>query len=373
MNYGELGYMGRYLKDSCPRLSANRAINAVFGLPSVRAFSPSAVVIQQKKLPDVSFYQGVIDFAKMRAQTDALVIRAGQNLWKDSQFDNNWREAKSHGIKRGSYYFYDDRVSPGKQAELWASLLRDDYPEMELWADWENSYGGAYKGLPNVVAFMQRVEQLLPGVKIGLYTGYFFFRENSNAIANASQYAYLKTKSLWLAWYTFDAAQVLIPNPWTSLFMWQFGTPSEGLRYGVQTAEIDMNWLNMTEADFQRRYGVVTPPPVEPGETMKGKVIKLTNIRQSNTQFSADMGDLLAGDLVEWTEEGTGSDGLVWIKLISATHNGAPVRCSDGNTVTGRYCWAANVEEINAPPPAETFPARVGLTIGSETRYYVPE
>jgi GH25 family lysozyme M1 (1,4-beta-N-acetylmuramidase) len=370
MNYGELGYMGRYLKDSCPRLSANRAINAVFGLPSVRAVSLSAVVIQQKKLPDWSFYQGEVDFVKMRQMTNAGVIRAGQNTWVDSQFRRNWTEAKRHGIKRGSYWFYDDRVSPGKQAELWASLLCDDYPEMEIWCDWENSYGGGYKGLANVVAFMQRVEQLLPGIKIGLYSGYYFFRENSNAVANASQYAYLKTRPLWLAWYVADPAQVLIPNPWTSLFMWQWGTPPVGREYGVQTAELDMNWLNMTEADFQKRYGGITPPPVEPGETMQGKVLVNLFIRPTPGTQYAYVGQLAPNDIVEGTRLESG-----WWKLTKWTRGTTTMVLPRLDCYAYEGASSGYIQTIAAPPPppVETFPARVGLEINGVTKYYVPE
>jgi GH25 family lysozyme M1 (1,4-beta-N-acetylmuramidase) len=372
MNYEELGYMGRYLKDSRPRLSVNRAINAVFGLPSVRAFSPSAVVIQQKRIPDVSFWQGVINFYDMRQKTDALVIRAGQNLWKDSQFDNSWREAKSHGIKRGSYYFYDDRVSPGKQAELWASLLRDDYPEMEIWCDWENSYGGGYKGLANVVAFMQRVEQLLPGIKIGLYTGYYWFRENSNAVTNASQYAYLKAKPLWLAWYVADPAQVLIPNPWTSLFMWQWGTPPVGREYGVQTAELDMNWLNMTEADFQKRYGGITPPPVEPGETMQGKVLVNLNIRETPGVATSPIGQLAPGDIVETTFPPLAG----WWRLTGWQRNGQTLTLPDPECYAYEGVTQGYIQMIAAPPPppAEEPPAFiVAHWVNGQTRKYLPE
>jgi GH25 family lysozyme M1 (1,4-beta-N-acetylmuramidase) len=272
VKYEELGYMGRYAKAYKPRLiSVNRIANEVFGLPSRRFIFSSAMVVQQKKFPDVSFYQGEINFYDMRQKTDALIIRAGQNLWKDSRFDRNWLEAKRHGMKRGSYWFYDDRIDPGKQADLWVSVLKDDMPEMEIWADWENSYGGAFGGLRNVVAFMQAMEARLPGVKVGLYTGYWWFRDNSNAVTNASQYNYLRTRPLFEAWYTSNVANVLIPNPWTSIFLWQFGTPAVGREYGVATQEIDMNYINMTEADFQIRYSTTTTlpePPTEPGAIM---------------------------------------------------------------------------------------------------------
>ena len=258
--------MGHFIKSYIPQANINRFINDVVTTPRY-AFSVerSIVIVGQKEFPDVSFYQKLIDWDQMRAKTDTVIIRSGQNLWDDPQFVRNYSEAKARSMKRGIYRFYDDRVSPGKQAELLINQVKNDMPEMEIWADWENTYGGAYGGLGNVVAFMQAIEAALPTAKVGMYTGYYWFREHSNAITNANQYNYLKTKPLWLAWYTNNPEIVLIPAPWTSLLLWQRGTPV--LDYGQETAEIDMNVVNLTNDQFYQRYGgTVTPPP--DGETM---------------------------------------------------------------------------------------------------------
>lgn len=141
---------------------------------------------------------------------------------------------------RGTYFFYDGRASPGRQAALLVSLIREDPPELGVWIDWEHNYGGAWEGLRNVVAMMQEVERLLPGVEVGLYTGYYFFRENSNPILHRSQYAYLATKKLWLAFYALLTA-VRIPAPWLHMTYWQKGTPAVGRAWGCESEEIDMN------------------------------------------------------------------------------------------------------------------------------------
>src|SRR5690349_8593011 len=100
--------------------------------------------------PDVSFYQDDpetpqgIDFIKMRASAGYVIIRAGQNLWPDPDFKINWREAKKAGMPRGSYWFYDSRVDPKRQAEIWASMFEGDYGELPLFADFEENYKGPY-------------------------------------------------------------------------------------------------------------------------------------------------------------------------------------------------------------------------------------
>ena len=74
--------------------------------------------------PDVSFYQDDpetpqgINFVKMRQATDFVIVRAGQNLWIDPDFKYNYREAKQAGLYRGSYWFYDSRANPKRQAML---------------------------------------------------------------------------------------------------------------------------------------------------------------------------------------------------------------------------------------------------------------
>lgn len=249
---------GEFLRGYRPRANLNALINLLFSRP--RAYTPKAVIVREVQFPDVSFYQGVIDFEVMSARTRAIIIRAGQNLWTDDQFERNYAEAVRKNLLKGVYWFYDGRVSPGAQAEHLISILRGKKLEMEVYIDWERNYGGSHEGLANVVAMMQVIEQAgldIPGV--GLYTGYYFFRSNSNPITNASQYNYLKTRPLWLAWYTSNPANVLIPAPWTDLTHWQFGTPV--VAWGQQTSELDMNFFNGSSADFNQRYGSASPPP----------------------------------------------------------------------------------------------------------------
>ena len=326
----DLGYMGKYARAYRPRPTAHRFLNEAFGKTPSRAVLPSALVLQQKKIPDVSFWQGDINFQQMRQKTDAVIIRAGQRNWVDSEFKDNWQKAKDAGLLRGSYWFYDDRENPGKQAEIWAELLHQDPPEMEIWADWENTYGGSFGGLRNVVAFMQAMERFLPTLEIGIYTGYWWFREHSNSVTNAAQYEYLKRKPLFEAWYTSNAANVLIPPPWTSMHLWQFGTPAVGHEYGVETAEIDMSFINMSETDFNLKYrsGVVLPPTTPPTppvviepetlpETWTGRVVSAIRMRVRSYPVTTPAAE--TGLYLGYAQRVSGKlwegNGYLWMKL----------------------------------------------------------
>lgn len=281
----QMGRAGKYLmKCRKPANNANMILNRAFGAPRAFLYSSAclrppaaaragaehrqAIITQEKEFPDVSFWQGAINWDIMRTKTDAVIIRAGQNLWVDTKFVRNWTEAKRVGMRRGVYWFYDDRVSPGKQAEILISLLKDDREEMEIFIDYEKVYDGAFGGASNVVAMMQAIERALPGADVSIYTGFWFWREHTNPVTNFFQYQYLKNRPLWLAWYS-DASVVQIPQPWTKLTHWQFGTPAVGEEYGVQSVEIDMNFFNGTETEFALRYGGVLPgEPPPTGETM---------------------------------------------------------------------------------------------------------
>lgn len=345
-------------------LNLNQIANRLFA-PSARTAFPdmeSAIIVQQKKIPDVSFWQGEINWDLMREKTDTIIIRAGQNVWEDVQFKRNWTEAKKRGMKRGVYWFYDDRVSPGAQAEAWHILLGADPPELECITDWEKVFGGNFRGLANVVSMMERMEDF--GYSSAMYTGYWWFRSNSNSIANASQYNYLKSRPLHLAWYTENASEVLIPFPWLEIWMWQCGTPAEGPDHGAKSEEIDMNFINMTTVQFYLRYGGANPlPDPEPipdpiGDPMQGKVKTFTNIRNGPGTNYSDIGDLQANTIVTWDKSEL-VGGYQWYHLISATYNNNQVITLGGLYVSQRQdCWAygPNIELITNPDPVPPYP-----------------
>lgn len=299
-------WMGRY-RDHKRRTTIHTIVNRLAG--EAQPVKAALSFIQREEFPDVSFYQGLIDWARMRTKARKVIIRAGQNLWVDIRFVANYIGARLFGFQRGIYWFFDGRASPGAQAALLVGLIRDDKPELGVWIDWERNYGGAHEGLRNVVAMMQEVERLLPGVEVGLYSGYWFFRENSNPIWNAAQYAYLAKKKLWLAFYAL-LEKVLIPVPWLKMTYWQKGTPAVGKDYGTETEEIDMNEV---------MDGDPIPPqpePEEPDMTLYGTVITTTTlaIRSGPGTNYEKVGDLMPGDKIEASEILGG-----WWKLTKIT------------------------------------------------------
>jgi len=338
--------MGQFASQYKPRWNAHRWLHTLAGANRLRV-EATATVTQQKQLPDVSFYQGFIDWDQFKTQSDAVFIRAGQALYKDVQFERNWSESKRRDIIRGSYWFYDDRADPLKQADLWATLLSASRPEMECMIDWETYYGGAYGGLKNVVKLMQRMDAL--GFKTGFYTGYYFFITNSNPLTNAAEYDYLKTKPLWLAWYTLDPSIVLIPKPWQDLWLWQFGTPAAGYVHGAETLNIDMNWFNGTSDAFYYYYGQTIPQPPATGEPMKYQVIGTQglNLRNAPNTTTAQVLRLVPTNSFVWGTKDPVTGWIVGTKYQEP--NGA-------ETALAFYCSSLStlVKEVPDTPPAQS-------------------
>jgi GH25 family lysozyme M1 (1,4-beta-N-acetylmuramidase) len=315
---------------------------------------------------DISKWQGAVSFQKMKAGGASFVIvKAGQGNWADPMFETNWRNAKGV-LPRSSYWYYDNRYPPDAQARKYFDILRGDLEGM-CWLDLEDRNAGVYQGWQGWYDFLEEFKAVYPGARLGIYSNFFYIVEMLS-FATRAQRDYFGQYPFWLANYGLDAfhpdySTIMVPLPWLEPLILQSGTPAIGLDAGVESLEIDFNQFNGDAAKFQQYFGSLTTtlPPTDGGETeqtMKGTVKTFTNIRLDHNKNSADMGDLLAGDVVTWAEEYAGLDGLTWIKLITATHNGAPIKCVDGADVGGRYCWANNVA-LDAEPEPEPTPAHV--------------
>jgi len=219
--------------------------------------------------PDCSFYQDDnatpqgIDFAKMNENSDFVIIRAGQNTWLDPDFMTNWKAAKDAGIPRGSYWFYDSRSTPQSQALLWSKALGDDLGELPLFADFEESYGGAYAGWSKFYAFLEELKKLMPGKEIIIYTGYYYWKDNVIEKTTPAQLEYFHQYGLWIARY--KAVEPLVPLPWDyhEWTFWQYTEHGDGLAYGVESLGIDLNYYNGTLEEFNTRFGLGDAAPVD--------------------------------------------------------------------------------------------------------------
>lgn len=265
----EEGCAGQYLK----RYESARYDWTDFDMTTI-VVSPYA-----EQLGDVSFWQAGMDWT--RYPWRSAVVRIGQNVWKDTSFETFYAAARAQKIALGGYFFWDDRATPEQQAQVIIQAMAGKYFELELWIDVEKFYGGAYGGT-NAPRNIRRIIELVEaaGVKckqVGIYTGYYFWKDNILPNASDSDRAFFAARPLWLAWYA-SASVVKVPLPWTDYTLWQWGTPA--VYWGQPTAEVDANKSRYASTEFTVRYLGGTTPPT--GGTMKGKMYNYTvNVRSA--------------------------------------------------------------------------------------------
>lgn len=300
--------------------------------------------------PDVSFYQDEpttpegIDFIKMSASAGYVIIRAGQNTWVDSDFKYNWREAKNAKLPRGSYWFYDSRTEPKKQAELWVDQFQGDLGELPLFADFEENYNGPYKGWKNWYTFLERLKALVNGHEIAIYTAYYYWKDNApNATTQASSLEYFKQYPLWIA--NYGATDPLIPLPWKKgeWLFWQYTESGNGKLYGVESNAIDLNYFNGDLAAFKARFKLSDsePEPI-PGNDQPTGIKYLVNVDPSvDIHGGPDVSYNLLGQLLlnEKVEEINATASRTWLK----------VRKEDGS-LSG-WCVASSLKKVEVTPP----------------------
>jgi lysozyme len=315
-------------------------------------FAPTIAIQTSVRLADVSFWQEEIDFVQMKqAAIAGTIIRAGQRNWVDKRFKENWQKAKTAGVPRGSYWLYDSREDPIKQAELWWAQIQGDPGELVHVADFEESYGGAYGKKEHFKLFLQHFQKIskLPDHRIAVYTGFFWW------LKRVGNDLFFRRFALWLAWYA-AMGVVKVPLPWTEsdLIFWQYTDSGDGSFYGVSSQEIDLNYYCCNLATFNKRFLLGSTEPDE-GDPM-GKYFRLNttgaNIRTGPGTSYPDKGDLARDDVVEELER-VGN----WSRFRIAQHpNGTPVTLADGTPLDGTHgdYWSTNayfVEVTSLPNP----------------------
>ena len=56
-----------------------------------------------------------------------------------------------------------------------------------------------------------------------------------------------------------------IPAPWTAWTFWQYTDKGNGLQYGAESLNIDLNYFNGDEEAFNERFKIdTTPTPPDP-------------------------------------------------------------------------------------------------------------
>lgn len=202
-------------------------------------------------LADYSFYEGVVDFNLAKANgVQRAIIRVGQGYYgMDSQFKNS--SASSKGVlPRDFYWMLDAKQSANGQALTCAKLLQT-YGQLDddstLYCDFEIQGVDA----SFLWGFIYTLEQQMPDLKIGIYTGYSFWQTYGSALAKFGFDQY----PLWIAWPVNPYVAPKPLAPWADYTYHQWTFAGDGKFYGCQSLGVDLSYMNPK---------LVTPPPPPP-------------------------------------------------------------------------------------------------------------
>jgi len=206
---------------------------------------------------DVSYYQGTIDWTKVKADgVQFAFIRVSDGTgYQDPNFQTYWDKSRAAGIVHGAYQFFRPAEDPIAQADLLLSkigtLAPDDLPPV-IDVEATGNLGPA--------AVAAKVKQWVDHVAAAtgktpiIYTGYYFWRDSVGDPNMAAD-------PLWHAQYTTAACPTIAPA-WPTWAFWQY--TSTGTINGI-SGGVDVDRFNGTYAQLMAMAGPTTPtPPCDP-------------------------------------------------------------------------------------------------------------
>jgi lysozyme len=220
---------------------------------------------------DVSFYQDddttpqQIDFKKAKAQgAEFVIIRASQGLDTDPDLTYNIAEAKKAGLVCGAYHFIDYRIPPTEQMDHFAYVSGDaDFHALDLEKHpyWRAQFPNRSQWLIWLYGAFERLDSY--GIKSMLYTNKNYAKNLLRPIPE-----WLKKRPLWIAQYPYKWIDPAKFNPyhgdWDNWTFFQFTDRGDGLAYGMESKQVDMNYFNGSLDDLRRFAGKDTQPQPQP-------------------------------------------------------------------------------------------------------------
>lgn len=206
---------------------------------------------------DVSFWQGINNWNQVASKVNFAFIRAGQSVYIDSKFFQNWEQSKGK-ILRGAYWFYDWRGNggtPDAQAKKFKETVQP-VGELPMVMDFENPYAGwsstPFPTKTNALSMIQRFRDALKVERMIIYC-------NPSTLKQWTPLPYWLTEDydLWIANYPYATGTTSmvkdpseIPSGWKpSTYgwewkFWQYTSKLPGVEYGVGSGDLDGNMFN---------------------------------------------------------------------------------------------------------------------------------
>jgi lysozyme len=224
-----------------------------------------------------------VNFETMKnVETKFAFMRAMFGIREDVNFYKYWRGTKDVGLPRGAYFFPLTLYSAATQANKFVEMLKDDGGEMPPVIDIER-YNGTVLNANAIKTMIGIIEDNLNVTPI-IYTGYYVWRDE---VVGSSD-SFFSKYPLWIANYYVD--KPMIPKPWKDWTFWQYSDKGDGLKYGVESLQIDMDYFNGDQEDFNNfisgKTVVTSEEVIVSSGSLKFKTIGDMNVRSgAGTQY----------------------------------------------------------------------------------------
>ncbi len=193
---------------------------------------------------DVSYYQGKIDWQKVKAMEEDEVrvsfafIKATEGLLSvDPYFQRNWREAPKAGIKVGAYHFFRPKRSGLWQANFFLQTISIEKGDLPPVVDIESLDGvSAEEMRKELNAFIIQVEKRTK-VRPIIYSGLKFYKDYLMGFYDDYPF--------WVAHYHQPKLKLADKS-------WKFWQHSDRARINGINHVVDFNAFNGDSAQFQQ-------------------------------------------------------------------------------------------------------------------------
>jgi len=186
---------------------------------------------------DVSKWQGVIDWSKVRSRgLQVVYMKATEGTtYIDPTYIRNRIGAHEAGLLCGEYHYFTNNLPPEVQAKHFASTVRS--AELPPVLDLESLLNVPNDIASRALIWLSLVEKFLMKTPI-VYSGPNFLK---NYLVRDPRYMELGKYPLWIA--NYDVVAPTIPRPWFPCMWggWQFTSKVPGAWYGVQSPGLDLD------------------------------------------------------------------------------------------------------------------------------------
>lgn len=243
---------------------------------------------------DISSHQGNFDFKKAKKEgVKFAIIKAGGSdggFYKDSKFENNYKNAKSQGLNVGAYYFSSatNEEQAKKEAEYFIDYLKNKQFELPVYIDVESSKACKHKKSNKdqltkaIITFCKTLEKA--GYFVGIYANVDYFKNymNDNKLQDYCHWVAQWSKNL-----TYKCDDGVIG-------LWQFGGETNHIRTNkVAGVVCDQDYLLIDYPTKIKKMGK-NGFSKEPAPTKKEEPKKEEPKKDTKVYYTIKKGDTLS-------------------------------------------------------------------------------